>query len=245
VSAVPATQRFIEQQVPAPHTPLPTMPQAAVQEKFVQVGVAPEQGKQGPPEPQAALLVPGWQAPPAQQPPLQGEWLPSPQTFSQRFVVRLQAVPAGQSLAMVQPQVPETQREPTGFAVQSTQAPPGAPQAFDEPPASQLPVTMPPGTEQQPPLQENEALQLSVHICMLVSQAVRSGQSAVVLQPQVWAGVQTWPRAAREQSKQMLPSRPQAALSVPGRQVPVVAPEGIEQQPERQGEAMLHEMTHA
>ena len=85
-----------------PWVPLPTT--------VSQVGVWPLQGGLQMPEmPQKSLAVPAWQVPllaAEQQPPLQA--CVELQSVVQAWVVRLQALPVGQSPSAVQPQTPLT-----------------------------------------------------------------------------------------------------------------------------------------
>ena len=109
-----------------PHTPAvqscplgQTLPQAPqllpsvvvlVQALPVQVGVAPAHAMQAaPPLPHAPLAVPGWHAPPTQQPPLHALCCISLQLVSQVWLTVLQALPRGQSDGSMQPQAPATQ----------------------------------------------------------------------------------------------------------------------------------------
>ena len=57
-----------------------------------------------PDAPHALSPVPAEQVPFEQHPPLQAEWVPVPHVVEQVFVVMLQALPAGQSEAELQPQ---------------------------------------------------------------------------------------------------------------------------------------------
>jgi hypothetical protein len=86
-----------------------------------------------PPPPHAPVVFPVWQRPVAsQQPPAH---VAGPHG-SQRFVVVLQRSPAPQSAFDEQPHAPDTHACPAVFVLQSTQAPPGAPQAVAVVPAT-------------------------------------------------------------------------------------------------------------
>jgi hypothetical protein len=79
-----------------------------------------------PPAPHAAVLEPAWQAPPAQQPPLQAVSPVLPHAVPQRWVERSHAVSAAQSAARLQPHAPARQTWPAGETVQSAQLAPQA-----------------------------------------------------------------------------------------------------------------------
>jgi hypothetical protein len=103
------------------------------------------QSTQLPDAPHAVCAVPGWQVPVAsQQAPLQG-WAAEQAVV--HACVELQAAPGGQSLDEEQPHAPATQRAPMLLALQSRQAPPAAPHAESDWPATHAPAA------QQPPLQ--------------------------------------------------------------------------------------------
>jgi hypothetical protein len=79
------------------------------------------------------------------------------QSVVQALVVRLQALPAGQSPVAIQPQTPPTHWSPAALPVQSVQAPPAGPQAVlliathwlvesQQKPAPQFPPAVPPIT---------------------------------------------------------------------------------------------------
>jgi hypothetical protein len=156
------------------------------------------------------------QVPALQQPPEHG-W-PGPQLGVHCLLVRLHAVPAGQSVELLQPHSPPRpdgtwQIAPTVAALHCTHAAPLSPQALTSVPAVQLP------DEQQPPLQSCVGEHWVTHWCVVTLQAVCSGQSADVLQPHTPA-TQMCPVALAVQSTHA-PAVPQVAGSVPSLQVPL------------------------
>ena len=230
VGALPVTHIAFAQQVLPPQVPLVLAPQVAVHVVPLQVGVPLPQAVHARPfAPQAPLLVPATQVVPPQQPPLQAVCWLSPQVVSQVFVIVLQALPEGQSVAVVQPHKPDRQAEPAlPGAVQSAHTTPLAPQAVWAVPITQ--VFAP--TEQQPPLQGVFASQAVPHRCVVVLQALPAGQSAAVLQPHFCEFTrQAWPFALTEQSTHVVPGAPHALTLLPGRQFCV-----FEQHPPLHGE---------
>jgi hypothetical protein len=118
-------------------------------------------------------------------------------------------------------------------AVQATQAPP-EPQVASAlvrqtPPPQHLALgqearQVPPlAALQQPPLQAWPLSQATLQrLAAVVPQARPGGQLTAALQPQVRFARQTWPLSLAAQPAQIPPTAPQAALSVPARQVPTV-----------------------
>ncbi len=106
--------------------------------------------------PQAPSVLPGWQLPFWQQPPLHAVCAAAPHAVEQRCETVLQLLPVGQSPAALQPQLPLRHKWPLAESVQSMQALPLAPQALLLPPVAQLVPA------QQPPLHGCEALQVVV-----------------------------------------------------------------------------------
>jgi hypothetical protein len=190
--------------------------------------VLPTQVWHTPPEPQVACAVPGLQVPPdeaVQHPPLHG--CENEQEVVHWCVDVLQAVPDGQSVVELQPQVPvaNTQMWPLRLAVQSTHAPPEMPQLDGIlPPLQVVPA-------QQPPLHGCDEEQVPVQACFEMSQAVSDAQSVAALQPQAVPLMQRWPAAFEVQLVQAMPSPPQVAAAVPALQLPEVMPVGMLQQP--------------
>jgi hypothetical protein len=169
------------------------------------------QGEQMPPErPQAVFAVPGWQALPSQQPPLQ----PSPPVQSvEQWLSVLQAWLAGQFDAMLQPQVPPP---PDASAmhllplvlgeVQLVQLFPVSPQAVSAMPVAQVPAA------QQPPLHWKPPTQLVEHSWVEVLQALPVEQSPGRVQPHLpppAVVTQAWLSAPIWQFTQALPVEPQ------------------------------------
>lgn len=90
------------QDVPVGQSAAPPQPQRSLTQAWP--FASPVQSRQLPPlGPHAPGAVPLAQTVPVQQPPLHGEWLPSPQPFSHHWVVRLHDRAAGQSPAPAQP----------------------------------------------------------------------------------------------------------------------------------------------
>ena len=146
----------------------------------------------------------------------------------------------GQSLVVPQPQkLPLSQTWPFGLVAQSTQAPLPAPQVVLAVPALQVPAA------QQPVL---HAVRLAMpqdlpQRCMVVLQAVFSGQSMGTLQPQLALFAlrkQALPLLLFKQLMQAPPGRPQAAPSLPAAQVLLT---GL-QQPPLQVRPPAHELEH-
>ena len=105
--------------------------------------------------PQAAMAVPGWQAPEASQhPPAQGA-VPeqAPEHF---FDTGSHAWPFGQSPEVEQPQAPERQACPAAAAVQSAQVAPAEPQVAAAVPAEHSPLAQQPPLQVSPPAQDVE-----------------------------------------------------------------------------------------
>jgi hypothetical protein len=145
-----AAHWWLLQQVPPPQPPLPTLPQALVQAPAAQVGMPLAHTAHAPPVvPQAPLAIPMTQLPAWQQPPLHMEWFASPHGVSHTWVIVLQDVVAGQSVALLQPHaMPPRQTWPAGDVEQLTQADPSAPQETLVVPGTHVRLT-----PQQPPLQ--------------------------------------------------------------------------------------------
>jgi hypothetical protein len=191
--------------------------------------------------PQAVALVPATQAPAEQQPPLQPVWLAPPHDVLQRWVMVLQVLPAGQSVARLQPQVPERHRWPAPFIVQSVQAAPVVPQAV----LLLVPATHAPA-EQQPPLHPVWLAppQAVLHRCVMVLQVLPAGQSVATLQPHA-SLTHAWPALLAAQLAHIAPPLPQAvgdsaALPpVPRQVVP------LQQPPEQDAAVQVHEPLHA
>jgi hypothetical protein len=163
-----------------------------------------EQSTQAMPDaPQALLAVPLAQVPPLQQAPLHGEL--DEQAVVHWCEVVLQALPAGQSLAELQPHAPPPvtalHRWPMLDDEQSMQAPPFEPQPPELlVPGAQLPA------RQQPPLQGADDEQLDLQVCDDGSHAVDVGQSALVEQPHAPA-LQMWPLELVVQSTHEVPQQ--------------------------------------
>jgi hypothetical protein len=182
------------------------------------------QSAQAPDPPQAVCESPLTQWPPEQQlPPLQ---------------VPL-ARPPHASVHM-----PETQ---LGVPpLQPTQTPelPHAPLLV---PAMQVPLVMPLGIAQQPPLQGFAAEQAVVHRWETVLQVAAPLQSLVPLQPQ-WppplTAMHSLPSDDAVQAAQTPPVEPQAFIAVPAAQVPLVCPLGMLQQPPLQGRVAVQVVVH-
>jgi hypothetical protein len=169
------------------------------------------QSEQVPPSlPHVASAVPATQVPLSQQPPLQ-VWV-AVQVVVQVLVVVSQALPAGQSAAVLQPQAPlARQAVPSAWLVQSPQTTwPVSAQRAVVSPGSQVPLV---AAEQQPPLQTWVELQAVPQVLVLVSQALPVGQSAAALQPQAPLRHRL-PAAALVQSTQAPPSGAQAVLPI-------------------------------
>jgi hypothetical protein len=96
--------------------------------------------------PHAPEVLPALQTPLWQQPPLHAVWLAAPHEVEHRWLVVLHAWPAGQSPALLQPQVlPEMQAWPFELDEQSTQALPLEPQVpLPVPPLQVAPLQQPP-----------------------------------------------------------------------------------------------------
>ena len=103
--ALPVTQRWLLQQVPPPHVPLPALPQVDVHDPAEQVGVPLAHTEQPPPvAPHAPLLVPAMHCPPLQHPPLHAVSVAPPHAVPHWCVEVSHACSAGQSVAFWQPQ---------------------------------------------------------------------------------------------------------------------------------------------
>jgi hypothetical protein len=139
--------------------------------------------------------------------------LPSPQPPSQVCVALLQARPAGQSAATLQPQLPPTHAWPAPALVQSRHTP-LAPHAPTATPLTHVPP------EQQPPLHGCDAEQAGVQVCVPAEQACPLGQSDGPLHPHALA-THACPAAALVQSTQLAPVGPHAVGAVPGWQPPL------------------------
>jgi hypothetical protein len=164
-----------------------------------------------PVEPQAAVSVPATQLVPLQQPPWQGE-LPL-QVVVHALVTGSQALPVGQSLAVLQPQCPVTHLGPAALPVQSTHCDP-LPQALSAVPALQVP---PLGAEQQPLVQACVEPQLFTQVPE-VQAAAPPPQSPMLLQPQApppETARHTWPMVLAAQLAHRPPPTPQAVLATP------------------------------
>src|SRR5579871_1884927 len=124
--------------------------EAVVQEHLPEVQVPDPQLVQAPPPvPHAALVVPGAQVPPLQQPPLQGELV----EHVVEQVPPLHADPVGQSASVRHPQTPPLHTPPlTTPPPQEVQAPPSLPQALFAVPGVQVPLPPPVDDMQHPPL---------------------------------------------------------------------------------------------
>lgn len=128
----------------------------------------------------------------SQQPPLQFEWLPSPQTFSHTFVVALHA----------------------SCGPQDAHVPPLPPHAVSAVPATQVP------SEQQPPLQaELPTPQFVLHVFDRRLQALPAGQSPTTAHPQTPL-THALPFALFVQSAQAPPPVPHALPADPATHVP-------------------------
>jgi hypothetical protein len=144
------------------------------------------------------------------------------QENEQRWVAPSQPVLllAGQLPEPVQPHWPPkvsalqtSPARPAAFSTaHATQAAPLSPQAASSCPAAHWPES------QQPPLHGWVALQTMVHVCIIASQAERSGHWAALWQPQV-PPTQSCPRLTIEQSAQAPPVLPHAVGEPPATQV--------------------------
>jgi hypothetical protein len=188
-------------------------------------------------EPQVVAPVPALQVPELQQPPLHG-CVPL-HVVVHACVVVLHALPLGQSLVMLQPQLaPPMHAWPARLAVQSTHVPPDAPHAFAAaPPAQLVPL-------QQPPLQFCELEQVVEHKCVEVLHALPAGQSVVALQPQLLPPMHTWPLALMVQSTHTVPPEPHEPAALPPTHAPLVMPLGMLQQPLAHGDEALQPEPH-
>jgi hypothetical protein len=104
------------QQKPVPHVPSPGPPQAFWHVPLLHVGVWPEHAAHMAPVPHLSFVVPGWHAVPSQHPPLH---VRPPEQLVVQTCCALQAWPAGQSPAALQPQVPCTHLPPFVDCAQS------------------------------------------------------------------------------------------------------------------------------
>lgn len=179
-----ATQALPWQHVVPPHVPFPATPHADVHVlPPAHVGVPFAQGVHAAPVlPQNPLAVPAthWLVAESQHPPLHAV-SPAPHAVPHTCVVVLQALPAPQSVASVQPHVPfASQADPLALPTQLVQLPliPQAPGAV--PAAHVVPL-------QQPTLHAvSPATPHAVpHVCVAVLQALPAGQSVATLQPHV------------------------------------------------------------
>ncbi len=169
----------------AGQSPADEQPQVPVERHWCPRLLAVQVAQAAPEVPQTSAAVPAEQVPCEQQPPLQAEWPPSPQALSQAWLTRLQALPAGQSVALLQPQTfwVARQTRPRALERQSEQTAP-CPQAASAAPAAQLPELWPEGRAQQPARQALAALQAKLHSLVDGLQpALLAGQFAFVLQP--------------------------------------------------------------
>jgi hypothetical protein len=177
---------------------------------------------------------------PSQQPPLQG-W------FASQVVVHCPAPPhawpAGQSFALLQPQVSfARQAVPPWPVAQLTHTIPLAPQATALVPGWQVPLA---GSEQQPFWHGLAFEQALTHSLFAASHELELiGQSPITLQPH-WPppppAMHRWPLSLPAQAPHTPPFDPHIAASVPGWQVPFCA---AEQQPPRQGRVASHALVH-
>jgi hypothetical protein len=127
----------------------------------------------------------------------------------------LQAVPAGQSVAWVQPHAPVTQAVPVGLAVQLRQLPPATPHAAGAVPEMHVAPSQHPSLHAvwlASPHATSQVKVVRLHeVCV--------GQSLAVSQPQVVPPRHRWPAALPVQSTQSAPVAPQASAAVPSPQV--------------------------
>jgi hypothetical protein len=202
----PAAQSaaLLQPQAPPPVTATQAVPSAL-----------PAQLTHRPPcAPHAAGSVPAAHEPPAQQPPEHGCVI---EHALEHACDDAQARPGGQSVALLQPQTDERHRWPAVLLVQSLHAPPVGPQASGAVPAAHIPLA------QQLPAHGCETEQDVVQVCVVPSQALPVGQSALVAQPQ-WpppvAATHWLPMLEPAHGTHALPSSPQAATPVPPMQVP-------------------------
>jgi hypothetical protein len=207
--AVCAGQSPVTEQphLPPPVTATHTWP-AELEVQLAQVAPLP---------PHTVLLVPVWQVVPSQQPPLQ---MRPPAHELVHWCELLQAVPAGQSVEALQPQVsvPDWHTWPVETVEQSTQAESEAPQAELSVPAAHIPFE-----PQHEPLHGAEAEQAVEQVCAVASQALPDGQSAWVVQPQALPPLvasHTEPMLELAQLTQAPPVEPQPPMAVPGTQLP-------------------------
>jgi hypothetical protein len=181
-----------------------------------------------PVEPHAAAVLPVTQVVPLQQPPLQ-VW-PEAQPVEHACVVRLHALPIGQSLGALQPQLPAMQLWPFALAVQSTHVP-MVPHA-----AGELPGWHEPDAPQQPLEHGCATPHAVVHTCAATSHEAPL-QSLAELQPHTPL-MHAVPSAEVEQSAHAAPVEPQLVLEMPNAQVP------LEQQPPLHNCVGLHDELH-
>jgi hypothetical protein len=168
-----------------------------------------------------------------QQTPLQG-WV-GPHAVVHLWDAGSQALPDGQSAALLQPQPPRTQARPLGFALQSTHCPP-LPQALGAVPSWQVPLE---AELQHPELQGVEAEHWLMQ-SLPVQPLAPLGQSAMLPQPH-WPAMHLWPLELAVQSPHTAPAFPQAPSAVPAVQVPPVADV---QQPPLQGLSLSQAAPH-
>jgi hypothetical protein len=188
--------------------------------------------------PQAPVVLPGWQLPLWQQPPLQAVSPAEPQNDVHWWFEVLHVLLIGQSAATLQPQVPPRQRWPIAWSAQSVQPLPLVPQAWSSLPVPQLEPA------QQPPLHGCETLQLLVQACAATLQARLLLQSLGVPQPQApppLALSHTWPALLPRQVAHTSPREPQAVVEVPVRHTP---PDDWLQQPWLHGCDPLQALVH-
>jgi hypothetical protein len=160
----------------SPAEPQPQVPPPVTVRQIDPCGLDEQGAHAPPPLPQAAGIVPATHEPAWQQPPLHS--CVGLQAVVQVFVPRSQARPAGQSAALLQPQLAARHKWPLVEVVQSTHSPAGAPQALLPVPAAHNPF------EQQAPLHGCTAEQPVVHAWAVLSQAAPELQSPALLQPQ-------------------------------------------------------------
>ena len=185
--------------------------------------------------PHALFAVPGKQVLVVEEQHPAGQSTVELQANTQSLVVLLQELAVfGQSLMLLQPHCPppvtamqESPAVPAANRVaQLAQSPPLFPQVPSAVPALQVPLV---AAVQQPSLQGWVELQLVVHWCVVVLQAVPLGQSLTLLQPHAPLARQAVPAALPTQLPQTpWPVSAHIAWVFPGWHVPA---EAAEQQP--------------
>jgi hypothetical protein len=197
---LPPTQSW-----PAPQGALAPQRQAPPTQLSARLVLQPKQAL--PPPPQLAVVLPGWQEVPLQQP------------LPHEVVLHWQEPPTHCWPAPQGPLAPQRQaplaEQPSATMPQLVQARPLTPHAPEVLPALQMPLWQQPPLHAvwlAPPHEVEQVWLLVLHVCP-------DGQSPALLQPQVLPDRQACPTALDEQSTQALPLLPQVPLPVPPLQV--------------------------